>query len=114
MVYKVKIPYIVEDNKMNGRVKFYNEEKGFGFIQADDGQEYFVHQTGLNEGVMLSENAEVTFDVTEGDRGPKAVNVSLGSAAPAEEPAQEEASEESAEEASEEPAPEGEEEPKEE
>ncbi len=64
---------------MNGRVKFFNEGKGFGFIEADDGKEYFVHQTGLNEGVVLHENDNVTFDVAEGDRGPKAVNVSLAS-----------------------------------
>ena len=64
---------------MNGRVKFYNDMKGFGFIEADDGKEYFVHQTGLKEGVVIRENDIVTFDVTEGDRGPKAVNVSLAS-----------------------------------
>lgn len=71
---------------MNGKVKFYNEKKGFGFIAAEDGKEYFVHVTGLNQGVNLRDNDDVTFDVAEGDRGPKAVNVSLGSGdgAPAE------------------------------
>ena len=64
---------------MNGKVKFYNEKKGFGFIAAEDGKEYFVHITGLNQGVNLRDNDDVTFDVAEGDRGPKAVNVSLGS-----------------------------------
>jgi len=54
--------------------------KGFGFIAADDGKEYFVHQSALGEGVTLNENDAVTFDVEEGDRGPKAVNVSKGSA----------------------------------
>ncbi len=62
---------------MEGTVKFYNEGKGFGFIQADDGNEYFVHISGLNEGVRLRDNDQVTFDVEEGDRGPKAVNVAL-------------------------------------
>ena len=62
---------------MNGRVKFFNESKGFGFVTADDGNEYFVHQSGVKDGVVLQENAQVTFDVEEGDRGPKAVNVSL-------------------------------------
>ena len=61
---------------MNGKVKFYNEKKGFGFIAAEDGKEYFVHITGLNQGVNLRDNDDVTFDVAEGDRGPKAVNVS--------------------------------------
>ena len=60
---------------MNGKVKFFNTMKGFGFIVADDGKEYFVHQTGLKEGVRLHENDEVTFDVEEGERGQKAVNV---------------------------------------
>ncbi|MCF7861369.1 cold shock domain-containing protein [Candidatus Woesearchaeota archaeon] len=60
---------------MNGTVKFFNDMKGFGFIVADDGKEYFVHQTGLQEGVTLQDNDSVTFDVEEGERGPKAVNV---------------------------------------
>lgn len=64
---------------MKGRVKFFNDMKGFGFIEADDGKEFFVHQTGLSEGVTLKENDSVTFDVVEGDRGPKAVNVALAS-----------------------------------
>ena len=63
---------------MNGKVKFFNESKGYGFIEADDGEEYFVHQTGINEGVTLNKGDNVTFDVEEGDRGPKAVNVSKG------------------------------------
>jgi len=60
---------------MNGTVKFFNEMKGFGFISAEDGTEVFVHQSALAEGVTLHENDAVTFDVEEGDRGPKAVNV---------------------------------------
>ena len=60
---------------MNGTVKFFNEMKGFGFIAADDGKEFFVHQSALAEGVTLNENDSVTFDVEDGDRGPKAVNV---------------------------------------
>ena len=57
-------------------MKFFNEEKGFGFIAGEDGKEYFVHKTGVNEGITLNDNDSVTFDVTEGDRGLKAVNVS--------------------------------------
>ncbi|MCH8067404.1 MAG: cold shock domain-containing protein [Nanoarchaeota archaeon] len=63
---------------MNGTVKFFNEGKGFGFIAGEDGKEYFVHKTGLGEGVNLNENDAVTFDVEEGDRGPKAVKVTKG------------------------------------
>ncbi|MBT3297788.1 cold shock domain-containing protein [archaeon] len=62
---------------MKGTVKFFDTTKGFGFIAADDGKEYFVHQTAIGEGMVLRENDAVTFDVEEGDRGPKAVNVSL-------------------------------------
>jgi CspA family cold shock protein len=64
---------------MKGTVKFFNERKGFGFIAGEDGKEYFVHQTGLQEGVTLHENDAVEFDVEEGDRGPKAVNVGMSS-----------------------------------
>jgi len=60
---------------MNGTVKFFNMDKGFGFVTAEDGKEIFVHQTALEEGVSLYENDSVTFDVEEGDRGLKAVNV---------------------------------------
>ena len=55
--------------KMNGTVKFFNGSKGFGFVVGDDGNEYFVHLTGVAEGVRLNENDAVTFDVEEGDRG---------------------------------------------
>ena len=93
---------------MNGTVKFFNEMKGFGFIAAEDGQEVFVHQSALPEGVSLNENDAVTFDVEQGDRGPKAAHVRKGSEeseAPAEDegPSEEASeSEETAEEESEE------------
>ena len=61
---------------MKGTVKFFNNMEGFGFIAGEDDKEYFVHQTGIKEGVSLNENDSVVFDVEEGDRGPKAVNVS--------------------------------------
>ena len=62
---------------MKGKVKFFNQEKKFGFIIGEDGTEYFVHKTGLNEGVELNEDTEVIFDIEEGEKGPKAANVSL-------------------------------------
>lgn len=64
---------------MKGTVKFFNVGKGFGFIAGEDGTEYFVHKTGLKEDVTLNENDAVEFDVEQGDRGPKAVNVSKSS-----------------------------------
>lgn len=76
---------------MKGTVKFFNRSKGFGFIAGEDGKEYFVHVSALGEGVFLNENDPVTFDVEEGDRGPKAVNVQKTSGEEAEEaPAEEE------------------------
>lgn len=68
---------------MKGNVKFYNESKGYGFIKADDGVEYFVHITGLNEGVKLKDDLAVDFDVEDGERGPKAVNVTVAGDEPA-------------------------------
>ena len=62
---------------MKGTVKFFNAMKGFGFIAGEDGKEYFVHKTGLKEGVVINEGDAVTFDVVQGDKGPKADNVAL-------------------------------------
>jgi cold shock protein len=57
-----------------GKVKFFNESRGFGFIQDTDSQkEYFVHSSGLSD--PIRENDEVTFDLKEGRRGLNAVNV---------------------------------------
>jgi cold shock protein len=57
-----------------GTVKFYNEEKGFGFITPNNGgAEIFVHASGLSE--TIRENDSVRFDVEEGRKGPNAVNV---------------------------------------
>tara|TARA_Y100000034_G_C6613493_1_gene267266 strand:- start:320 stop:514 length:195 start_codon:yes stop_codon:yes gene_type:complete len=60
---------------MEGTVKFFDGTKGFGFIDGEDGKEYFVHTTGLEEGVRLNEGDKVTFEVVQGDRGPKAEQV---------------------------------------
>ncbi len=61
---------------MTGTVKFYNESKGFGFIKSDDGEEIFVHVTGL-AGDRIRENDSVTFEVQQGKKGLNAVNVKL-------------------------------------
>lgn len=63
---------------MKGKVKFFNRTKGFGFIAAEDGKEYFVHTTGLNPDVSIDEGDSVTFEIEKGDKGPKAVKVSKG------------------------------------
>ena len=58
-----------------GTVKFFNETKGFGFIKDENGQDIFVHATGLKEDIR--ENDEVVFDVEEGKKGLNAINVAL-------------------------------------
>ena len=58
-----------------GTVKFFNQMKRFGFITGEDGKDYFVHESGLKEGVTIDEGDEVTFEVVDGDRGPKAEQV---------------------------------------
>lgn len=88
---------------MEGKVKFFNRVKGFGFIQGDDGKDYFVHYTAVEKGVFLKENDRVTFEPVEGDRGWKAEKVKLaeGSQKKEEESAEEESTEEAGEEAGE-------------
>ena len=68
--------YLGGKNKMEGKVKFFNKGKGYGFVSGEDGKDYFVHLTGLEPGVDLNENDEITFTVEQGDKGPKAVKVS--------------------------------------
>lgn len=62
-----------------GTVKWFNNQKGYGFITAEDGKDVFVHFSGLNmEGFKtLEEGAAVEFDITDGTKGPQAVNVEV-------------------------------------
>ncbi|MDQ0362323.1 cold-shock protein [Breznakia pachnodae] len=63
----------------SGKVKFFNEEKGFGFITTDAGNDVFVHFTGIkSEGFKtLKEGDYVKFDIEADTRGDKAVNVEI-------------------------------------
>ena len=62
---------------MKGVVRRFNNQRGFGFISDVDGNDVFVHYTGINgEGFKsLEEGQEVEFDVVQGEKGPQAVNV---------------------------------------
>jgi CspA family cold shock protein len=55
----------------NGTVKWFNDHKGFGFIEQEDGPDVFVHHSAINEG------DQVSFDIEQGQKGPAAANVTL-------------------------------------
>ncbi|WP_319370014.1 cold-shock protein [uncultured Ilyobacter sp.] len=61
----------------NGTVKWFNGEKGFGFITSEDGNDLFVHFSEINKPGFktLEEGERVTFEITKGQRGPQASNV---------------------------------------
>ncbi|NCU18879.1 cold-shock protein CspD [Pallidibacillus pasinlerensis] len=62
-----------------GKVKWFNAEKGFGFIEAEGGNDVFVHYTAIQgEGFKtLEEGQAVSFEIVEGNRGPQAANVEI-------------------------------------
>ena len=64
-------------NLIEGTVKWFNDEKGFGFIEQEGGKDVFVHYSAINGGgrKSLSEGQKVTMEVTAGQKGPQAENV---------------------------------------
>lgn len=62
---------------MQGRVKWFNAEKGFGFIEREDGDDVFVHFSAIQQDgyKSLEEGQQVEFDIIDGARGPQAANV---------------------------------------
>ncbi len=58
-----------------GKVRFYDDEKGFGFITSDDGQDVFLHATALPAGSVVKTGSRVEFGIADGKRGPQALSV---------------------------------------
>ena len=63
----------------NGIVKWFNDGKGFGFIEQEDGPDVFVHHSAINSSGFksLNEGDRVSFDIEQGQKGPAAANVSV-------------------------------------
>lgn len=62
---------------MKGTVKWFNDEKGFGFITSEEGNDVFAHYSEIQKDGFkkLEEGEEVTFDITQGAKGPQAANI---------------------------------------
>ena len=70
---------MAEGERMKGRVKWFNDSKGYGFIEQENGQDVFVHYTSIEgEGHRsLKEGQEVLFEMAQGAKGPQASNVTV-------------------------------------
>ena len=64
---------------MKGTVKWFNQDKGFGFITGEDGKEVFAHYSQIQKDGFktLAENEEVVYEVTQGQKGPQAANIKV-------------------------------------
>ena len=59
----------------NGKVKFYNKERKYGFIAGDSGKDYFFHSTGISADIYVTDGHKVEFNVCDGDKEPTATNI---------------------------------------
>ena len=60
---------------MKGTVKWFNQRKGYGFIQGEDGKDIFVHRTALPAGTFLNEDDKVEYEIETSEKKPKAINI---------------------------------------
>jgi CspA family cold shock protein len=63
------------DKQMKGTVKWFNETRGYGFIEGEDKKEVFVHRNSLPEGSYLDDGDHVEYDIEDTERGPQAINI---------------------------------------
>lgn len=60
-----------------GKVKFYNWKKGFGFVTTDEGEDYFLHRSGIPQGTRIYQDDVVEFDIIDGPKGKNATNIKV-------------------------------------
>ncbi|MFA6088860.1 MAG: cold shock domain-containing protein [Candidatus Woesearchaeota archaeon] len=65
----------MSSSKIKGTVKWFNAEKGFGFVKDEDGNEYFTHHSQVQNNAVLNENDKVSFEAAENERGKQAKSV---------------------------------------
>jgi len=62
---------------MKGKIKWYNDKKGYGFISGNDDKDIFIHNSNVPEGISLKEDDEVEYTIESTDKGLKAVNLTI-------------------------------------
>ena len=62
---------------ISGTIKMWKDAEGWGFIEGDDGEDYFLNVANIRKGQFIRANSRVRFDVNQGQRGPEAENVTL-------------------------------------
>ena len=76
----INVTLVETTEAYNGTVKWFDVRKGYGYVTDIDGNDYFVHSTGITKGrsyVGLKDNDSITFEVTEGKKGPQATNIEI-------------------------------------